>query len=75
MTNKTIPSVNVRLVDDIFHGGGRPVEALKRIAKDRDQPVETVARDLLEEAIRKTDEITSLKTALIEFRNRQRRND
>ena len=67
---RTIPSVTVRLVDDIFHGGGKPVEALKRIAKDRDQPVETVARDLLEEAIRKADEIATWKAAMIEFRNR-----
>ena len=67
---RTIPSVTVRLVDDIFHGGGKPVEALKRIAKDRDQPVETVARDLLEEAIRKADEIAAWKAAMIEFRNR-----
>ena len=67
---RTIPSVTVRLVDDIFHGDDRPVEALKRIAKDRDQPVETVARDLLEEAIRKADEIAAWKAAMIEFRNR-----
>ena len=67
---RTIPSVTVRLVDDIFHGGGKPVEALKRIAKDRDQPVETVARALLEEAIRKADEIATWKAAMIEFRNR-----